>query len=57
MNCRIGHGLVASTYEIEHHKSHLAMDFIEELEEMVRKLGAEPPERPEQLRKGESETE
>ena len=48
---RIGHGLVASTYEIQEHKSHVAMMYIEELEERLRKYGEEVPERPKKLRR------
>jgi len=48
---RIGHGLVASTYEIQEHKSHVAMMYIEELEERLKKYGDEVPERPKKLRR------
>mmetsp|Transcript_9443 Transcript_9443/g.14179 ORF Transcript_9443/g.14179 Transcript_9443/m.14179 type:complete len:325 (-) Transcript_9443:149-1123(-) len=39
---RIGHGLVASTYELQQHKLHLAVSYIEELEERVKKYEDEP---------------
>ena len=39
---RIGHGLVASTYEVQQHKLHLAVHYIEELEEKVKKYEDEP---------------
>ena len=48
---RIGHGLVASTYEIQEHKSHVAMMYIEELEERLKRYGDEVPERPKKLRR------
>ncbi|KAL7500113.1 hypothetical protein ACHAWT_009500 [Skeletonema menzelii] len=47
---RIGHGLVASTYEIQQHKLHLAVHYIEELEEKVKKYEDEP-KRPEKMDK------
>lgn len=52
---RIGHGLVASTYEVQEHKTDLAMEHIEELEERMKRynLGDEVPERPEKLRRSE----
>ena len=34
---RIGHGLVASTFEMQQHKLHIAASYIEELEEKVKK--------------------
>lgn len=46
---RIGHGLVASTYEMQEHKTHLALEHIEELEKRLRRCGDEVPERPKQL--------
>ena len=50
---RIGHGLVASTYEIEEHKTHLALGHIELLEGLLKRYEVEGgiPERPEKLRK------
>mmetsp|Transcript_23055 Transcript_23055/g.42325 ORF Transcript_23055/g.42325 Transcript_23055/m.42325 type:complete len:319 (-) Transcript_23055:469-1425(-) len=50
---RIGHGLVASTYEVQEHKTELAMEHIEELEERLKKHEEEVPERPEKLRRSE----
>ena len=48
---RIGHGLVASTYEIEEHKTHAAIGHIEKLEEMLKKYvdDKDIPERPEKI--------
>lgn len=51
---RIGHGLVASTYEVQEHNMHLAMEHIEELEERLRRY-EDLPERPEKLRKSEAD--
>lgn len=48
---RIGHGLVASTHEIEEQKTHLALEHIELLEGRLGRYEAELPERPEKLRK------
>lgn len=39
---RIGHGLVASTYELQQHKLHIAVEYIEELEEKVKRYEEEP---------------
>jgi hypothetical protein len=39
---RIGHGLVASTYELQQHKLHMAVEYIEELEEKVKRYEEEP---------------
>lgn len=46
---RIGHGLVASTYEIGEHKNHAALEHIEELEKRLKELGDEVPEKPKDL--------
>lgn len=46
---RIGHGLVASTYEVQEHKKHMALDHIELLEERLEGHGEKLPERPEKL--------
>ena len=51
---RIGHGLVATTYEIEEHKTHLAKEHIAKLEGMVKEHGGEVPERPEKLKRKDS---
>ena len=39
---RIGHGLVASTFELQQHRLHIAVSYIEELEEKVKKYEDEP---------------
>ena len=39
---RIGHGLVSTTYELQQHKLHLAVEYIEELEEKVKRYEDEP---------------
>ena len=51
---RIGHGLVASTYEIEEHKIHDAMEHIEELEKRLERWEDDVPERPPKLRRSEN---
>lgn len=48
---RIGHGLVASTYEVMEHKLHIALEHIELLEERLRVFDDEAPERPKKLKK------
>ena len=51
---RIGHGLVASTYEIEEHRHMQAQSYIDEIEDMLKKTGCTNlPERPEHLKKEE----
>ena len=47
---RIGHGLVESTYEMHLSKMHLALDYIDLLEEILKGCGGELPERPKQLK-------
>jgi hypothetical protein len=39
---RIGHGLVSTTYELQQHKLHLAVEYIEELEDKVKRYEDEP---------------
>ena len=51
---RIGHGLVASTYEIEEHRHMQAELYIDEIEGLLKKTGCTNlPERPEHLKKEE----
>ena len=38
---RIGHGLVASTYEVQERKMHMAVEYIEELEKKLKRAGSE----------------
>lgn len=52
---RIGHGLVASTHEIGEHKTHLALEHIEMLEERLERHGGELPERPDTLKSSHGE--
>lgn len=52
---RIGHGLVASTYEVQERKIHLAMHYIEELEEKVRQHEQDSPVRPKKLKHSKSQ--
>ena len=35
---RIGHGLVSTTYELQQHKLHLAVEYIEEVDRLVRHI-------------------
>jgi len=50
---RIGHGLVASTYEVQQHKIETAVDYISELEEKLERYGA-LPQRPKSLKSSTS---
>mmetsp|Transcript_9414 Transcript_9414/g.16105 ORF Transcript_9414/g.16105 Transcript_9414/m.16105 type:complete len:308 (-) Transcript_9414:533-1456(-) len=53
---RIGHGLVASTFELQEEKIHELKHYVQEVEEMVEKYGGElPKERPSILNETESE--
>ena len=53
---RIGHGLVASTFELQEEKIHELKHYVQEVEEMVEKYGGElPKERPSLLIEAESE--
>ena len=47
--------MIASTYEVEEHKTHLAVLHIEDLEERLRRCGNEIPDRPKQLRTSETD--
>ncbi len=47
---RIGHGLVESTYEMHVSKMHLALEYIEMLEERLKRHGVELPARPKKLK-------
>ena len=52
----IGHGLVASTYEIEEHRHMQAELYFDEIEKMLKKKGcseSEFPTRPEHLKRKE----
>ena len=47
---RIGHGLVASTYEVQERKMHMAVEYIEELEKKLKRAGRSSlPHRPKTL--------
>lgn len=46
---RIGHGLVASTYEVQQHKIETAIDYIGELEEKLERCEVALPQRPKSL--------
>ena len=50
---RIGHGLVASTYEVQQHKIETAIDYISELEEKLERYDA-LPQRPKSLKSSTS---
>ena len=47
---RIGHGLVASTYEVQQHKIETAIDYISELEEKLERYENARPQRPKSLK-------
>lgn len=51
---RIGHGLVASTYEVQEHKTHLAMEHIAVLENRLKIYEDEIPELPKKLQESVS---
>lgn len=48
---RIGHGLVQSTYESQERKIHLAVEYIDELEEKLERYEQVAPNRPKKLKK------
>ena len=51
---RIGHGLVASTYEVQQHKIETAVDYISELEEKLERCEVALPQRPKSLKSSTS---
>jgi len=51
---RIGHGLVASTYEVQQHKIETAVDYISELEEKLERCDVALPQRPKSLKSSTS---
>ena len=51
---RIGHGLVASTYEVQQHKIETAIDYISELEEKLERCEVALPQRPKSLKSSTS---